>query len=123
MAMAATTRSIHRFLSIARAEARRIAAERMPWSDPIALLLRARVAYLEGHVPLSLSILHDAVDRFERADMNLYAAVARLRIGELQRDAAGRERHDTGIAWMAEQQIKNPAAFTRMLAPGFPDAR
>jgi hypothetical protein len=95
----------------------------MPWSDPIALLLRAGVAYLEGNVALSLRTLHDAVDRFERADMNLYAAVARLRIGELQRDAAGRERHQTGVAWMAEQNIKNPAAFTRMLAPGFPDAR
>jgi len=123
LAMAAMNRTTHRFLSIARAEARRIAAERMPWSDPIALLLRAGVAYLEGNVALSLRILHDAVDRFERADMKLYAAVARLRIGELQRDAAGRELHDTGVAWMAQQDIKNPAAFTRMLAPGFPDAR
>jgi hypothetical protein len=54
--------------------------------------------------------------------MNLYAAVARLRIGELQRDADGRERHGAALAWMAAQTIKNPAGFTRMLAPGFPDA-
>ena len=120
--MAALNRSTHRFLSIARTEARRITNERMPWSDPIALLLRAGVEYLKGDVALSLRILHDAVDRFERADMKLYAAVARLRIGELQRDAGGRERHERGVAWMAEQNIKNPAAFSRMLAPGFPDA-
>ena len=94
----------------------------MPWSDPIALLLRAGVAYLEGNDALSLRCLHDAVDRFEHADMNLYAAVARLRIGELQRDAAGRERQGAAVAWMAAQNIKNPAGFTRMLAPGFPDA-
>jgi hypothetical protein len=54
--------------------------------------------------------------------MNLYAAVARLRIGELQRDAAGRERQGEAVEWMAAQNIKNPAGFTRMLAPGFPDA-
>ena len=121
LAMAAMHRAPHRFLSIARAEARRIARERMPWSDPIALLLRAGGAYLEGNAAQSLRCLHDAVDRFERADMNLYAAVARLRIGELQRDADGRERHGAALAWMAAQNIKNPAGFTRMLAPGFPD--
>jgi len=122
LAMAAMNRVPHRFLSIARAEARRIARERMPWSDPIALLLRAGVAYLEGNAALSLRCLHDAVDRFEHADMNLYAAVARLRIGELQRDAAGRERQGEAVEWMAAQNIKNPAGFTRMLAPGFPEA-
>jgi hypothetical protein len=121
LAMAAMNRAPHRFLSIARAEAGRIARERMPWSDPIALLLRAGVAYLEGQAALSLRWLYDAVDRFERADMNLYVAVARLRIGELQRDGAGREQHGAALAWMAAQNIKNPAGFTRMLAPGFPD--
>jgi hypothetical protein len=69
-----------------------------------------------------LKCLHDAVERFERADMNLYAAVARLRIGQLQRDSAGRERRDAAVAWMAVQNIRNPGGFTRMLAPGFPDA-
>ena len=122
LAMAAMNRDRRRFLSIARAEARRIARERMPWSDPIALLVRAGVAYLEDNVAMSLRCLHDAVDRFEHADMNLYAAVARLRIGELQRDVVGRERQRAALAWMAAQNIKNPAGFTRMLAPGFPDA-
>ena len=51
LAMAAGNRSSRRFLPIARAAARRIARERMPWSDPIALLLRAGIAYLEGSSP------------------------------------------------------------------------
>jgi len=85
------------------------------------LLLRAGVAYVEGNATLSLRCLHDAVDRFEHADMNLYAAVARLRIGQLQQDAAGRDRQGAAVAWMAAQNIKNPAGFTRMLAPGFPE--
>jgi hypothetical protein len=121
LAMAAGNRNSHRFLSVARADARRIARERMPWSDPIALLLKAGIAYLEGSAPLAVKYLHDAAARFDRADMNLYAAVARRRIGALQGDAPGRELQRQAEEWMAAQNIKNPAAMTRMLAPGFPD--
>ena len=66
--------------------------------------------------------LHDAVDRFDRADMQLYAAVARRRLGTLQDGAGGRELKRRAEEWMAGQGIKNPVAMTRMLAPGFPDA-
>jgi predicted Ser/Thr protein kinase len=113
--------SRRRFLSVARACARRIAGERMPWSDPIALLLRAGIVHLEGNTQLALRHLHDAADRFERADMNLYLAVARRRIAALQHDAPGRALQQQAEAWMAAQNIRNPAGMTRMLAPGFPD--
>jgi eukaryotic-like serine/threonine-protein kinase len=121
LAMAAGNRSSRRFLSVAHAAARRIARERMPWSDPIALLVRAGIAYLEGSTPLAVRSLHDAVDRFDRADMNLYAAVARRRIGALQGDAPRYELRRQAEAWMFAQHIRNPASMTRMLAPGFPD--
>jgi hypothetical protein len=121
LAMAGRSSSSRRFLSLARAGARHIAAERMPWSDPIALLLRAGITYLEGDARLAVRHLHDAADRFDRADMNLYAAVARQRIGALQKDAPGQELQRQADEWMAAQNIKNPSALTRMLAPGFPD--
>jgi hypothetical protein len=121
LAMAAVNGSSRRFRSAAHAEARRIARERMPWSDPIALVLQAGIAFLEGRTPLALRYLHDAADRFERADMRLHAAAARRRIGALQNDAAGRELQQNAEQWMATQDIKNPAGMTRMLAPGFPD--
>jgi hypothetical protein len=111
-----------RLLSVARVTARRIVNERMSWSDPLALLVRAGIASLEGRSPLALKCLHDAADRFDRADMKLYAAVARHRIGALQDDAAGREFQRQAREWFAAQRIRNPAAFARMLAPGFPDA-
>jgi hypothetical protein len=120
LAMAGSGGSSRRLLRVARAGARRIARERMPWSNPIALLLKAGIANLEGQVPLALSFLHDAADRFDRADMQLYAAVARRRIGALQDDAHGRELRRQAEDWMAAQAIRNPTAFTRMLAPGFP---
>ena len=121
LAMAARTGNSRRFLSVARSGARRISRERRPWSDPIALLLRAGIAYVEGSSALALSCLHDAADRFDRADMKLYAAVARRRIGGLQDDAPGRELQRQAEEWMAAQHIKNPVGMTRMLAPGFPD--
>jgi hypothetical protein len=120
LGIAGSGRSPRRFLRIARDGARRIARERMLWSNPIALLLKAGIANLEGQVPLAVSYLHDAADRFDRADMQLYAAVARRRIGALQDDARGRELHRQAEEWMAAQTIRNPTAFTRMLAPGFP---
>jgi hypothetical protein len=121
LAMAAKRGPHRRFLSMARAGACRIASERMPWSDPIALLLRAGVAYLEGRTPLAVRYLDDAVARFDGADMKLYAAVARRRIGALQEDARGREMRRQADDWMAAQNIKNPVAMTRTLAPGFGD--
>ena len=121
LAMASTNRSPRRFLSVARTCARRIAGERMHWSDPIGMLLQAGIAALEGRDTDALASFHAAADRFDRADMKLYAAVARHRIGELQRDDDGRAQLQAAGAWMAAQQIKNPICMTRMLAPGFPD--
>ena len=94
----------------------------MPWSDPIALVVQAGVAFLEGGTSAALRHLHDAADRFEGADMRLHAAAARRRIGALQDDAVGRDLRRQADEWMAMQQIKNPAGMTRMLTPGFPDA-
>jgi len=93
----------------------------MAWSDPIGLLLQAGMAQLEGSTPSALKYLHEAAERFERADMSLYLAVARRRIGALQDDERGRELQRQADMWMAAQNIKNPARMTRMLSPGFPD--
>ncbi len=76
---------------------------------------------MDGSTPLALRYLHDAADRFDRADMRLYAAVAGRRIGALRDDAPARELQRRAEEWMATQQIKNPVCMTRMLAPGFPD--
>lgn len=86
-------------------------------SDPIALLLQTGIAYVEGSPTLALKCLHDAADRFDPADMKLYAAVARRRrIGALQDDAPGRELRRQAEEWMAAQHIKNPVCMTRMLS-------
>ena len=117
--MAAAGGETRHFLAVARSAARRIAGEGRPWSNPIALLLQAGIAEQEGRRALAVRQLHEAAGGFDRADMKLYAAVARRRIGALQDDGPGRALQREAEAWMAEQEIKNPAAMTRMLAPGF----
>jgi hypothetical protein len=121
LAIAAGSGGDKRFLSIARASAQRIATERAAWSDPIGMLVSAGIANVEGNRAVALQLLHEALGRFERADMNLYANVTRRRIGVLQQGATGRELLGHANAWMAAQQIKNPMCMTRMLAPGFSD--
>ena len=122
LAMAAGNKSSRRFLSVARAGARRIARERMPWSDPIALLLRAGIAYLEGSTPLALRYLHDAADRF---DARRHEAVRRRRQAP-DRRAAGRRAtgasfSDRPTSGWPRRTSRTPPRMTRMLAPGFPD--
>jgi eukaryotic-like serine/threonine-protein kinase len=121
--MAATEANPRRFLSVAREDARRIAREKMTWSDPLAWLLMATVAYLEGSPDVARDKLADAAAGFERAHMKLYLAVVRRRLGELASDDASRERRRQADEWMASQAIVNPARLTRLITPGFPDAR
>ena len=105
LAMAAANGPQRRFRSVARASARRIARERMPWSDPIALLIEAAVAHLEGRAPVALRLSprrgrsirprrHEAV-RGSRAAPYRRAAgrCARTRAEAPGRRMDGRPRH------------------------------
>ncbi len=121
LAVASADRSRNRFVSLARRDARRIARERMPWSNPIALLLDAAVASLEGRHAAALRGLEDAAAQFDHAEMALYAAVTRRRISALRQDDRGRQLREEADAWMAAQHVRNADGLTRMFAPGFPD--
>jgi hypothetical protein len=121
IAVAVADPSNRQVLSVARDCARRIAREGMPWSDPIALLMQAGIASAEGHRAIAETHLHGALERFTSADMQLYAAVTKRRIGAVRADEQGRTLQREAEAWMAAQQIRNPVCLTRMLAPGFTD--
>jgi len=53
--------------------------------------------------------------------MLLYAAVAGRRRGQLLGGDAGRELVQNAETWMIGQGIRNPARWSAMYAPGFPD--
>jgi len=119
LAMAASAKQPEPLLKTANRLARRIEKEKMLWSTPIVSLIRAGVANLRGDDASCKALLTDAVAGFETADMWLYAAAARRRLGQTVVDDRGPSLIAEADAWMQKQTIKNPERLTRMLAPGF----
>lgn len=99
--------------------ARRMEKVNMSWSRPYATLLRAAVAQQRTDDGKATRLLSEAVQIFERAEMRLYAAAARRRLGEKLGGERGQQLIIEADAWMTGQKIKNPEALVRMLAPGF----
>ena len=95
--------------------------KRAPWASPLALLVSAGVAYLEGDVIQARRRLLRAVDGFDLAGMTLYAAVARRRLAALQDAEPRLETERRADEWMTSQHIVNPLRFTRAFASGFGD--
>ncbi|MDQ1637606.1 MAG: eukaryotic-like serine/threonine-protein kinase [Pyrinomonadaceae bacterium] len=91
----------------------------MSWSKPYATLLRAAVAQQRTDDDEATRLLSEAVQMFERAEMRLYAAAARRRLGEKLGGERGQQLIVEADAWMTGQKIQNPEALVKMLAPGF----
>ncbi|MGI9066830.1 MAG: serine/threonine-protein kinase PknK [Pyrinomonadaceae bacterium] len=108
-----------RRLKIAEKLARRIASERVAWATPFVQLVNAAVAYQRDDHSKAVGLLSQAIESFDLADIDLYEAVARRRLGELLGNERGQRHIDEADAWMRKRQIKNPAAMTQMMAPGF----
>jgi hypothetical protein len=114
-------RQTRRFLRIVKRDIDRIRREGLAWSPPLATLLDAAVAFNEGRADAAERALEEAADEFARQDMRLYVAAANRRRGALVGGSVGAALIASADAWMAAQQIRNPAAMTRLLASGFPD--
>lgn len=119
LASAERSNEKERRLKTAEKLAHRIAAERVPWATPFVHLVLAGVAYQRGNLSKATGLLSQAVESFDLADIDLYEAVARRRLGALLNDERGERHIAEADAWMAKRQIKNVAALTRMMAPGF----
>ena len=93
--------------------------EQMTWARPLNALVRAGVAGLGDDHARAAELCAVALAGFEAAQMHLYAAAARRRLGQLVGGAEGRQLVAQADAWMTEQRIKRPDRMTDMLAPGF----
>ena len=106
-------------LTLAENLARKIEKERMSWAKPFATLIHATVAKRRNQSEHAATLLAEAIQGFENAGMNLYAAAARRRLGETLGGDRGRQLIAQSDAWMTAQRIKAPELMTRMLVPGF----
>ncbi len=119
LAVAASTADRARFVAIAERAVRRLVRERLPWSDALALLLRASVSAASGDTPDVLEGLQRAAAAFEAAKMALHAQVAQRRLGEALGGDEGRSLVATADEWMRGQGIRDTTRFTAVFAPGF----
>jgi hypothetical protein len=108
-----------RRLRLAESLANNIAAEQMPWANPLALLIHAGLAKRHGHDSRAASLVSQAIEGFETSDMKLYAATARRRLGEIIGGDAGVELVRQADDWMNKQEIRKPEAVANLMAPGF----
>jgi hypothetical protein len=118
--MAVVDKDPERLLTFAQNLAKKLAQEKVHWSGPLALLTRAGIAGVQGRESLAADLLSRAADDFDAADMGLYAAAARRRLGAILGGDYGQQLKLAADAWMLDQKIINPAYMTRMLVPGFP---
>jgi len=114
-------RNRERLLRSAEQLARRIAREKMPWADPFAALVRGSIAAARLNSEKAAAFLAAATEGFELADMGLYAAASRRRLGQVLGDDQGCVLIAEADEWMTNQRIRNPSRMTRTLAPGWVD--
>jgi tetratricopeptide (TPR) repeat protein len=121
LAVAAQARNPVPFLRAAGRNARRLRRERAPCPLAHAHLLQAGIARVRGNLEAAATHLQTAAATYEAAEMHLYAATVRRRIGELTGGDEGRMLKRDANAWMESQGIANPGRITAMYTPGFPE--
>jgi hypothetical protein len=108
-----------RLLRSAARQAGKIERAKASWANPLATLLRAGIASVQGQSEEALRLLTQAEEEFHTADMEMYAAAARRQRGKLLGGDEGTALIASADAFMAEQDVKVPERIAAMLAPGF----
>jgi hypothetical protein len=111
-------RQVGRLLRQASADARRIASEAMPWSNPLAQLIQAAIATIHNDGQGALRLLAAAEAGFTSADMLLYQQLARRRRGQLIGGEPGAALVVEADGWIAEREVRKPERVAQLLAPG-----
>jgi hypothetical protein len=117
LARAATTPSVRdEMLAQARALARRLERERVPWVAAIARTVRATIADVAGDQRHALELLAEAEPLLEAHHLEAVLAVSRLVRGQRVGGEAGREAVARAEAWMAAEHVA--PSVSRVLLPG-----
>ncbi len=104
-------------LAVAAHAAGELERERMPCPSAYAALIRGGLAALFGDSARAANLLAAAALQLENVDMQLCAAAARRRLGELIGGDLGRDAIARADRWMTDQKIENPASMASMILP------
>lgn len=97
----------------------RMKSESAPWAKPLVLLVSAGVASARERSEEALSLLRSGESASDAADLGLYRAAARSKLGALLGGDDGKEMTRFAEDWMAGQEVRNPRRIAEMLVPGF----
>ncbi len=104
-----------RLLSEVERLQRRLDRQALPGAHAQANILSAGAARLRGNMEQAVQLLAQAESRFQTAEMELAAASARYRRGELTGGPTGERLIADAARWMGSETIRNPAAMSRLL--------
>ena len=81
-------------------------------------VLRAGLAIGVGDRAGAIRQLESAYEGFEKVTLHAHAAAARDVCGSIRNDELGQRLREQAAAFFKSQEVRDPAAFTRMLMPG-----
>lgn len=109
-----------RYVSIASADARRLARQNSLFAPAKSQLIRAAIDYMSGRDTAAAARLEDASNKFEAAGMSMYASAAARCLAALKPgDRAAAERARKAEQHMRSEGIVDVDRWTALLVPGF----
>jgi len=111
----------HALRAEARTFLRQLRRERIVRAAPWNSLVSAALAWSHGDEGTAALRLRESIQQFDEQGMELYAAAARVRLGERTRSSAGAPAA-AGYQVLARENVANPGRMVEMLAPGFGSA-
>jgi hypothetical protein len=102
----------------ARALAKKLEREHMPWTDALARFVSAAAANVVGDRDAAIVALEAAIHRATLADMAGFAWVARHQLGVMQGGADGGRRLREAEDALKSREVVFPARYAGVLLPG-----
>jgi hypothetical protein len=119
LAVAAASDDPQPALRAALGDARRLEREKTPWSTALAKLIVAGATAITGDTGQAAAQLKTAAHHLRDVEMQLFAAVASQRRGELIGGEEGETLINESIRWMESQNVREPSRFADMVLPRF----
>ena len=106
-------------MEVASRLARRLQREAAGYAVAIGQLISAAIADQEHRDDVAVTLLHDALTRFDRFEMDAAAAATRRRLGQLLGGSEGQTLVDCGDAMLRAEGVVDVERLTEVYAPGF----
>ncbi len=102
----------------ARQMAQNLERERMPWTAPLAGIVRAVAENAAGDREATMAALRAVLESAESANMPMHAAVARHRLGVVLGGDKGHALANSALQSLAARGIRDPLRWTAIHLPG-----